>query len=140
MAVDRCDTENGCLQVVPGTHELPVLCTESADLEFSFTDFTVPVPADLTPENVIMEPGDVLFFNGQVIHGSLPNRSRSRFRRALIGHYIAGEARQVSHYYFPVLDMDGREVPLETSARAARAGYGWTATAARRWRCPRLPV
>ena len=61
MAVDRCDTENGCLQVVPGTHELPVLCTETADLELSFTDFTVPVPADMTPEDVIMEPGDVLF-------------------------------------------------------------------------------
>jgi ectoine hydroxylase-related dioxygenase (phytanoyl-CoA dioxygenase family) len=33
-----------------------------------------------------MEPGDVLFFNGQVIHGSLPNRSSTRFRRALIAH------------------------------------------------------
>ena len=122
MAVDRCDTENGCLQVVPGTHELPVLCTENADLELSFTDFTVPVPADMTPEDVIMEPGDVLFFNGQVIHGSLPNRSRTRFRRALIGHYIAGEARQVSHHYFPVLDMDGREVPLEASAQGGPCG------------------
>ena len=122
MAVDRCDTENGCLQVVPGTRELPVLCTETADLELSFTDFTVPVTAGMTPENVIMEPGDVLFFNGQVIHGSLPNRSRSRFRRALIGHYIAGEARQVSHHYFPVLDMDGREVPLETSAQGGPCG------------------
>ena len=122
MAVDRCDTENGCLQVVPGTPDLPVLCTETADLELSFTDFTVPLPPHLAPEDVIMEPGDVLFFNGQVIHGSLPNRSHSRFRRALIGHYIAGEARQVSHHYFPVLDMDGREVALETSAQGGPCG------------------
>ena len=48
-----------------------------------------------------------------VSHGSLPNRSRTRFRRALIAHYVAGEARQVAHYYFPVLAMDGREVALE---------------------------
>ena len=66
----------------------------------------------------------MLFFNGQVIHGSLPNRTRSptRFRRALIGHYIAGEARQVAHYYFPVLDMDGREVALEKGAGGGPCG------------------
>ena len=122
MAVERCDTENGCLQVVPGTHELPVLCTETADLELSFTDFTVPVTAGMTPEDVIMEPGDVLFFNGQMIHGSLPNRSRTRFRRALIGHYIAGEAQQVAHHYFPVLDMAGREVALEKGAGGGPCG------------------
>jgi len=31
MAVDRCDEENGCLFVVPGTHDIPVLCTVDAD-------------------------------------------------------------------------------------------------------------
>ena len=69
-----------------------------------------------------MEPGDVLFFNGQVIHGSLPNRSSTRFRRALIAHYIAGEARQVARYYFPVLDMDGHEVALEEAADGGPCG------------------
>ena len=113
MAVDRCDRETGCLQVVPDTRDTPVLCAEQADHDASFTNLMVPLPAHLAPEDVIMEPGDVLFFNGQVIHGSLPNRSRTRFRRALIAHYIAGEARQVAHYYFPVLAMDGREVALE---------------------------
>ena len=96
MAVDRCDTENGCLQVVPGTHKLPVLCTETADLELSFTDFTVPVPADLTPEDVMMEQGDVLFFNGQLIHDRLLDQFRGlidyraavqTWRRALGSHW-----------------------------------------------------
>ena len=122
MAVDRCDTENGCLQVVPGTHDLPVLCTESADLVLSFTDFEVPVPEGMAPVDVVMDPGDVLFFNGQVIHGSLPNRSRTRFRRSLIAHYIAGEARRVSRFYFPVLDMNGREVALEESSQGGPCG------------------
>ena len=44
MALDPCDEENGCLQVVPGTHSLPVLCTQKADTTVSFTDVTVPVP------------------------------------------------------------------------------------------------
>lgn len=115
MALDRCDEENGCLQVVPGSHQWPVLCPVKADLSQSFTDVTVPLPSDVKIEPVLMEPGDVLFFNGSIVHGSLPNISSDRFRRALIGHYIAGEANSVAQYYHPVLRMDGSVVELETS-------------------------
>ena len=31
MALDDCDEENGCMQVVPGSHTWPVLCTDKAD-------------------------------------------------------------------------------------------------------------
>jgi hypothetical protein len=31
MALDPCDEENGCLEVVPGSQEWPVLCTIDAD-------------------------------------------------------------------------------------------------------------
>ncbi|MEZ4660671.1 MAG: phytanoyl-CoA dioxygenase family protein [Caldilineaceae bacterium] len=44
LALDDCDEENGCLQVVPGTHNIPVLCTTEADTNQSFTDVTVPIP------------------------------------------------------------------------------------------------
>ena len=63
-----------------------------------------------------MAPGDVLFFHGTLVHGSYPNSSAARFRRALIGHYIAGEAEQVGVYYHPVLRMDGSLVELAASA------------------------
>ena len=45
MAVDRCDRETGCLQVVPDTRDTPVLCAEQADHDASFTNVTVPLPA-----------------------------------------------------------------------------------------------
>jgi len=115
MALDRCDEENGCLQVVPGSHRWPVLCTEKADTNQSFTDVTVPLPPGQQTVPIIMDPGDVLFFHGQLVHGSLPNTSSDRFRRALIGHYIAGEAEQVGGYYHPILRMDGRPVELAYS-------------------------
>ena len=95
LALDDCDEENGCLQVVPGSHNLPVLCTIAADSTQSFTDVTVPVPEGMAVAPVLMQAGDVLFFNGQLIHGSLPNRSSDRFRRSLIGHYVVGEAEKV---------------------------------------------
>ena len=122
MALDPCDVDNGCMQVVPGSHTWPVLCTEKADTKVSFTDVTVPLPAGTEVRPVIMGAGDVLFFNGSVIHGSFPNTTTDRFRRALIGHYIVGDAQQVAEYYHPVLRMDGTEVALENSPGGGTCG------------------
>ncbi len=122
MALDRCDEGNGCMMLVKGSHDLPALCTQAADVTQSFTDITVPIPADAEIVPAVMNPGDVLFFNGSVIHGSYPNQSKDRFRRALIGHYIAGEAEQVASYYHPALRMDGTEVELGVSEGGGPCG------------------
>jgi hypothetical protein len=122
MALDACDEENGCLQVVPGSQKWPLLCTVQADISQSFTDVTVPIPEGTPIMPMIMQPGDVLFFNGQLVHGSLPNRSADRFRRSLIGHYIAGEAGEVAKYYHPVLRMDGSVVDLDISQDGGACG------------------
>ncbi|HEY3283139.1 MAG TPA: phytanoyl-CoA dioxygenase family protein [Armatimonadota bacterium] len=122
LALDACDEENGCMRVVPRSHKLPVLCTVKADTTQSFTDVTVPVPDSLEAVPVLMDAGDVLFFNGSVIHGSYPNTSETRFRRALIGHYIVGEAQKVASYYHPVLRMDGSEVELGVSSGGGPCG------------------
>jgi ectoine hydroxylase-related dioxygenase (phytanoyl-CoA dioxygenase family) len=122
LALDRADEGNGCMTVVPGSHRWPILCTRRADTHVSFTDVTVPLPAGQQSTPVVMEPGDVLFFNGSLVHGSKPNTSTDRFRRSLIGHYIQGEARQVAEYFHPALRMDGTEVPLATSGTGGPCG------------------
>ena len=122
LALDDCDKENGCLQVVPETHDLPELCPEQADTSQSFTDVTVPLATGMTSKPMLMQAGDVLFFNGQIIHGSYPNTSQNRFRRALMGHYIVAEAERVSEFYHPILRMDGTEVRLEVSERGGECG------------------
>lgn len=125
MALDDCDEMNGCLQVVPGTQDLPLLCTTDADTSQSFTDVTVPLGPDMQPVPVRMQAGDVLFFNGQLIHGSFPNTSTDRFRRSLIGHYIVGDAQKVAEFYHPVLRMDGTEIALDVSDKGGECGV-WT--------------
>ena len=122
MAVDRCDEDNGCLRVVPGTHDIPVLCSVDADSDVSFSGDTVELPPGMEAVPLIMEPGDVLFFNGQLVHGSYPNSSEDRFRCALIGHYIVGEAEAVAQWYRPVLHMDGTEVDLGVSEQGGPCG------------------
>jgi ectoine hydroxylase-related dioxygenase (phytanoyl-CoA dioxygenase family) len=122
MALDPCDEENGCLMVVPGTHNLPILCTIPADTTESFTNIAVPVPKDLPIVPAVMEPGDVLFFNGSLVHGSYPNRSTNRFRRSLIGHYAVGDAQKIAQFYQPLLRMDGTEVTIEVSEGGGPCG------------------
>lgn len=122
MAIDRCDEANGCLQVVPGSQRWPLLCTTQADTTQSFTDVTVPIPAGTPVAPIIMEPGDVLFFNGSVVHGSLPNTTSDRFRRALIGHYVQGDARQVHKWYHPVVRMDGTDIEFGESESGDKCG------------------
>jgi phytanoyl-CoA hydroxylase len=122
LALDRADEANGCLLVIPGSHRWPILCTTAADTAQSFTDITVPLPPGTQPHPVPMEPGDVLFFNGSLVHGSDPNRTARRFRRSLIGHYIEGEARQVAEYYHPALAMDGTQLRLGVSDSGGPCG------------------
>ncbi len=122
MALDDCDEANGCMQMVAGSQNWDVLCTVPADTTQSFTDVTVPVPPGVKPTPAIMKAGDVLFFNGQMVHGSYQNSTTDRFRRALIGHYIVGEAAKVAQFYHPVLRMDGSLVELGTSEGGGSCG------------------
>jgi len=122
MALDNCDEANGCMQIVPGSHTWPLLCTTKADTRVSFTDVMVPLPPGVEAQPVLMEAGDVLFFNGALIHGSYPNTTADRFRRALIGHYIEGAAEQVAQFYQPALRMDGRPLELAISQGGGACG------------------
>jgi len=112
MALDPADEENGGMMIVPGTQDTPILCPHEADPALSFTRDEVEVSAGLQPLRVRMEPGDVLLFNGSIIHGSLPNRSVHRFRRASIGHYVAASPQSIAGYYNPLLRPDGRALVL----------------------------
>ncbi|MCB0187469.1 MAG: hypothetical protein KDE31_24540, partial [Caldilineaceae bacterium] len=36
--------------------------------------------------------GSIVFFNGYLLHRSLPNRAAGGFRRALVNHYMSAES------------------------------------------------
>ena len=109
LALEDIDDENGCLEVVPGTQDMPMVCTEKADTTKSFSDVVINLPG-MSAISIHMKKGDVIFFNGSLVHGSGPNKSETRFRRIMVGHYIEGNAEQVAKYYFPVFRMDGSQV------------------------------
>ena len=122
VALDEADQENGGLEIVPGTHDMELFCPEEADSDVSFTRDYVPVPEGLESVPVVMQPGDVLFFNGQLVHGSQPNSSKDRFRRSFICHYVGRASARISRWYRPILTMDGEEVTIEESTGGGPCG------------------
>ncbi len=122
LALDPADRENGGLEVVPGTHAMDIFCPEEADSTLSFTRDYVPVPPGLAAVPVDLAPGDVLFFNGSLVHGSGPNRSTDRFRRSFIGHYIGRSSERLSTWYRPILTMRGEEVEVAANTDGGPCG------------------
>lgn len=106
LAIDDADEGNGGMMCVPQTAALDIACPEKADPSISFTTDHVEPPSGLAPQMMRLKAGDVLFFNGSVIHGSTPNTSSHRFRRSLIFHYIPASTVEMSHWY-EALSFDG---------------------------------
>ena len=120
VAVDDADEENGGLMVVPGSHCGELACPEKADPAASFTTEHVAVPEGLREVPAILKAGDVLFFNGTLIHGSYPNTSPDRFRRALICHYAPASLREIANAYKPLISF--KQTIIEGVAEAAAGG------------------
>jgi len=124
-AIDDCDAENGAMLIVPKSNLTPVVCPGTADARESYTSHFVPVPAGLKAQLLPMKAGDTLFFNGTIIHGSGPNRSKTRFRRAFIGHYVSATTTKLSSFYMPLATMAGTEFETGVQTSGGPCGTGW---------------
>jgi len=125
-AIDDADAENGGMMIVPQTQDLELFCNpEKADSKESFAKQRVPIPKGARPVLAEMKAGDTLFFNGSAIHGSGPNRSKERFRRSFIAHYARGDLRKISHWYLPLVRMDGTDFEVEKQNKGGPCGDGW---------------
>lgn len=107
ICLEPADEENGCLWVVPGSGHEPIyppcspgqlmhaegvfedlhevenvsaLDDEINTLSGVAAKYPPPVP-------VPVEPGDVIFFQGHLLHRSYVNRLGDRFRRAYVTHF-----------------------------------------------------
>lgn len=121
IAIDPSFPENGGLQVVPNTHTMDVECPEYADPDTSFTRDYVAPPRE--PVKLHLEPGDTLFFNGNVVHGSDPNSTTDTWRRSFICHYMPAAATHIGKWYLPhAVDFAGNPVHRELNGDGGPCG------------------
>src|SRR5262249_16634430 len=95
IAMDDATVENGCLWVIPGSHRHGIIwpqhkhddrrcdCVGEA-ISYPYTD------DDAVPVEV--KRGSIVFFNGYLLHRSLPNYAPSGFRRSLVNHYMSAQS------------------------------------------------
>ena len=135
-AIDAADVENGCLWIVPGSHRDDLICPEkdeekwlNADTPYG-TPHITRFPRTEKPVPVTVPRGATMFFGGNLIHGSGPNRTKDRFRRTFIGHYIDEASDEVAKFYHPVLNMAGEVVSnVAMTAGGGPCGDGWQGAA-----------
>jgi hypothetical protein len=116
--LDDAAVEHGCLWVIPGSHKHGILwpqhvqedprfdCSEESG-GFPYTD------ADAVPVEV--KAGAIVFFNGYLLHRSLPNRATSGYRRVLVNHYMSAESLLPWHFPEPGVRMalaDHRDIVM----------------------------
>ena len=108
LALDRADEENGCLWITAGSQQEPVYpdvdelaghggdrlladipSVAGADDPDERRNELAAVAARYAGREVaaVLEPGDVVFFGGRVLHRSHANRSATRSRRSFVAHY-----------------------------------------------------
>lgn len=95
IALDDATIENGCLWVLPGSHQRGVLYPdrEQDDERFDCTREAFDFPykdEDAVP--VEIPAGSALVFNGYLLHRSLENSGARGYRRALVNHYMSAES------------------------------------------------
>lgn len=123
IAIDTADQENGGMVIVPKTMAIDLQCPHRADSDqFTYGD-EVDVPDGLSPLPMDMHPGDVLLFNGNTIHGSYPNRSKDRFRRAFTVHALGVSSQKAGHHLFGnLVDRHGNVHSRERNDKAGPCG------------------
>jgi len=108
VALDRADTENGCLWLTAGSQNEPVYPdadeTSARGGDRLLADIPAITGADDPDESrnglapvaaryagrerpAVLDPGDAVFFGGHALHRSQANRSATRSRRAFVAHY-----------------------------------------------------
>ena len=95
IALDDATVENGCLWVIPGSHKHGLIWPQQQqnDPRFDCTVETWGFPykdEDAIPVEV--EAGTMVFFNGYLLHRSLPNYAQHGYRRVLVNHYMSAQS------------------------------------------------
>ena len=108
IAIEPCTPENGCLQMLKGSHVLGRMDV----IEMGNTVGTEPQRVKIAMEmmeivNCEMQPGDAVFFHSNTLHGSPPNHS-DKSRAMMFCSYNAASNQpfiiegQEHHHYQPL--------------------------------------
>ncbi len=129
IAVDKATRENGCLQVIKGSHKMGridhVLTGDQAGAD------TERVNACLERMELVyceMEPGDAIFFHSNLLHRSDQNKSEnSRWSMVCCYNTKSNDPYKDSHHpgYTPLLKVDDSMIKEVGSKSFEEGAQSW---------------
>lgn len=121
LAVDRATKENGCLQVVPGSHKRGYLGLSdegTGDLMKGLTAEDELKAVGIDPATIVnleLEPGDLAMWGLLTVHGSAPNKS-AHDRAFALSSYVRADTTERGEWVF----KDGVSTPLGGTPRLCK--------------------
>lgn len=109
VAIDDATVDNGCLWIIPGSHQPGFIRPRVANHSDEYADVDTIDVSEFDSSAMVpveVKSGSVVFFNGYVLHSSQRNKTPDRFRTALVNHYMSAESM------LP-WDQDGKLPPTE---------------------------
>ena len=114
IALSASDSENGCIQVIPGSHRWPVgeWGSIARDGAAAMTDRTDVDVSEL--RDVPLAAGSAVLFHSNIVHGSGPNRSDRPRHTALYAYfppnvrYVPSDRQPRERQYRVVAGLAGR--------------------------------
>ena len=105
IALEKTTAENGPLHYYVGSHKLPYLVNKDFDNAGSkyflgnkkYSDYEDKIATVLAENNferkiLLAEPGDVLLWHSNLLHGGEPHHDKQATRKSLVTHYYAEDA------------------------------------------------
>jgi len=119
LALSRATLENGCLWVLPGSHNGPIhehVPDQRPAANRAYTE--IVSEDDSAREPALMQPGDVLFFHSYLMHMSTDNVAKER-RAAMVYHYARAGTRPLSAEIAAQLASVNRWLPVRRNLEEA---------------------
>ena len=128
IAIDDATVENGCLWVIPGSQRRGILYPQyphdDSDYDCNVMSYNFPYDESVDAIPVEVPAGSIVFFNGYLLHKSLPNRApEGTFRRVLVNHYMSAESLLPWQFSpgVPIAKQDYRDIVMI----AGEDPYAW---------------
>jgi ectoine hydroxylase-related dioxygenase (phytanoyl-CoA dioxygenase family) len=121
LAIDPSTKENGCLEVIPGSHKRGYLgLSDQGDGQImkGLTAMEEIAAVGLDPKSVValeLAPGDLAVWGLLTVHGSLPNHSRND-RAFALSSYVKAETTDRGEWVF----KNGVSTPLGATPKLCK--------------------
>lgn len=119
IALEPSNEETGALEFVDRSH---LSRFEEEPAKPLYPGEVLEAPPGETLTRVDTNPGDVIVFDGAILHGSRANSSNERSRASFVFHYVPEKLESIDRDCLPLYRSDGSTLWLNPSAENMEKG------------------